>query len=85
MNYERQTVDAVASVLRWIGEPVSSVGVERVVRQDRSTARTEMLPYIRRIHIGDMNRRVMEMTRVDIQTQCDDTVAPVDGGQGIVV
>ena len=83
MDDERQAVDAIATVLSREAVSVAAIGI-KTIGIDQRTAPV-MFPYIRRIHIGDVNRGILEVTRVDIESQHDDTVATVDGSEGIVI
>ena len=83
MDEQVQAIDAIATELRVELISVATRIVERILF-DEGTALV-VLPYIRCIHIGDMNGRVMEVTRIDIQTQCDDAVATMDSAQCIVI
>ena len=44
-----------------------------------------VIPYVRSIYIRDVNGGIVEVTRVDIESQCNDTVASVDRGEGIII
>lgn len=44
-----------------------------------------VIPYVRSIYIRDVNGGIVEVTREDIETQCNDTVASVDRGEGIII
>ena len=83
MDDERQAVDAIATVLSREAVSVASGRIERVGLDQCAT--TVMLPYVRGIDIRDMYRGILEVTRVDIESQCNDTVATVDGCESIIV
>ena len=83
MDEERDAVDAVATVLRVELKSISPVSIERILF-DEVTALV-VLPYVRCVYISDVNGRVMEVTRIDIETQCDDAIATMDRTQCIVI
>ena len=83
MDDERQAIDAVATELSRETVSVTTVGI-KTIGIDQRTALV-MLPYVRGIDIGDVNRGILEVTWVDIESQHDDTVATMDGSEGIVI
>ena len=83
MDDERQAIDAVATELSRETVTVTTVGI-KTIGIDQRTALV-MLPYVWGIDIGDVNRGILEVTRVDIESQHDDTIATMDGSEGIVV
>ena len=83
MDDERQAVDAIATVLSREAVSVTTVGIKTIGINQRTAL--VMFPYIRRIDIGDMYRGILEVTRVDIESQHDDTVATMFTNEGVVV
>ena len=83
MNNESYAVDAVATVLGMEGITVASFCRDGIACF--LNAALHMDPYVRCIHIGDMDRGVVVVTREDIQAQGDDAVATVLCRQGVVV
>ena len=79
-----QAIDAVATELRVELISVVTCCIERILFDEGATG-TIMLPYVRCIYVCDMNRCVMEVTRVNIQTQGNDTVATMNRSEGIVI
>ena len=83
MDEKMQTIDTIAAILGMEVIAIMSRYIERVGINQR--AALVMFPYIRRIDISDVNRGIFHIPREDIETQCNDTVASVDRGEGIII
>ena len=66
MNKETQTINTVAAVLVRVGVAVTSCCIQQVACYLYSALFVN--PYVRSIYIGNMLGRVVEVTRIDIQT-----------------